>query len=301
MVIATGNHPKALWPGIHAWFGAEYSKHPLECAMIFDVRSSEKAYEEVVRMTGFGLAPVKAEGASTSYATHSQKDTTRFTHTAYSLGYIVTKEELDDNLYREVSQTRARALAHSMKTTKEIVGANVLNRAFNASYTGGDGKEMIATDHPSNAGTYSNELNPAADLSEAALEDLTIQISQAVDYNGLQIALRPVKLVIAPDNIYEAQRILKSELQSGTETNDINAMRTLSVLPGGFMVNHYLTDADAWFVKTDVTEGMIMFQRTEYAFTRDSDFDTENAKAKAYERYSFGWADPLGVYGSPGA
>lgn len=300
-VILSGNHPKALWPGIHAWFGQQYKKHPLEYSQVFDMRSSDKAYEEIVRMTGFGLAPMKTEGGATSYASHSQKDVTRFTHGAYSLGYIVTKEELDDSQYEKVSRSRSGALAFSMRTTKEIVFANVLNRAFDTSYVGGDGKELVATDHPSNAGGYSNELSPAADLSEAALEDMATQISMAEDYNGLPIAIRPMKLVVHPSNVFEAQRILKSELQSGTANNDVNALRTLSVLPQGFMVYHYLTDADAWFVKTDAMEGLIGFDRTAYAFTRDNDFDTDNAKAKAYERYSAGWAEPLGIFGSEGA
>lgn len=300
-VITTGNHPKALWPGIHRWFGTQYDKHPAIVTRIFDVRNSDRAYEEVVRMTGFGLAPVKPEGASTNYAAHSQKDTTRFVHTAYSLGYIVTKEELDDSLYSEVSRSRSGALAFSMRTTKEIAGHAILNRAFDSNYVGGDGKELIATDHPNNAGTYSNELATPADLSEAALEDMTTQIMQATDYNGLPIAIRPMQLIIPPALMFEAQRILKSELQAGGTNNDINALRTLSVLPQGFMVSPYLTDADAWFVKTDVMEGLIMFQRKAVAFTRDNDFDTENAKAKAYERYSFGWADPLAIFGSAGA
>lgn len=299
--ITTANHPKALWPGVHKFFGAEYSKHPMVCTQIFNVRSSNKAYEETVRTHGFGMAPVKTEGGSTTYATHSQKDTTRFTHVAYSLGYIVTREEMDDNLYREVSMSRARSLAFSMRTTKEVVGANVLNNGFDSNYTGGDGVELFSQAHPSLAGTQQNELTVAADFSEASLEDILILIANATDYNGLEIMLRGQKLVIPNELMFEAQRILKSDLQSGTANNDVNAVRSMGLLPGGVVTNPYLTDADAWFVTTDAPEGLTMFNRTAYEFKRDNDFDTDNAKAKAYERYSFGWSDWLGVFGSEGA
>lgn len=299
--INTGSHPKALWPGIHKWFGASYGKHPLVCAQIFDTRTSDKAYEETVRTHGFGLAPVKSEGGSTTYTTHSQKDTTRFTHVAYSLGYIVTKEELDDNLYESVSKSRASALAFSMRTTKEIVAANILNNGFDSNYTGGDGVELFSQAHPSLSGSQQNELTVAADFSEASLEDMLIQIANAVDYNGLEIMLRGQKLVIPTELMFEAQRILKSDLQAGTANNDVNAVRSMGLLPGGVVTNPYLTDTDAWFVTTDAPEGLTMFQRKGYEFTRDNDFDTENAKAKAYERYSFGWSDWLGVFGSEGA
>lgn len=301
MAISTGNHPKALWPGVHSWFGQRYNRHPLECTQIFDVRKSGMGYEEIARTEGFGYAVAKSEGGAVSYVSQNQKDVTRFTHTAYALGYIVTREELDDNLYEKVSKSRSGALADSMRATKETVGANILNRAFDSAYTGGDGKELCATDHPSDNGTYSNELTVAADFSEASLEDMLTQIGQAVDYNGLPIALRAQKLIIPVGLEFEACRVLKSELQSGTANNDINAVRSMGLLPGGYVVNHFLTDTDAWFVTTDAQDGLIMFARTAYSFTKDNDFDTDNAKAKAYERYSFGWADPLGVFGSPGA
>ncbi len=300
-VITTGSHPKALWPGVHKFVMGEYSEHPTEYNQIFDIQSSKQAYEEDVEITGFGLAQTKAEGAATAYDTHSQGFTKRYTHVAYSLGYIVTREELDDNLYKGRSFKRGKSLAFSFRTTKEIVAANILNRAFNSSYTGGDGKELLATDHPSIAGTWSNELAVAADLSEASLEDILTQIMQATNSRGLQIALRGDCLIVPPALAFTAERIMKSSMQNDTANNAVNAVRSMGLLRGGVKVNHYLTDADAWFVKTDAPDGLVGFQRTPFEFTQDNDFDTENAKAKAYERYTFGWTDPRGLYGSPGA
>lgn len=296
-VITTGNHPKALWPGMHAFFGASYNEHPVEYTQIFDVEKSSKNYEEDSKLAGFGLAPEKSQGGSVSYDTETQGYTKRYTHVVYGLGYIVTEEELEDNLYETVSRKRIKRLAFSMRQTREIVGANVLNRAFNSSYTGGDAKELLATDHPSLAGTFQNELTTAADLSEAALEDLVILIGQAKNERGLNIALRPKKLIVPVNLMFDAKRILKSEMQSGTANNDINALRGMF----DFSVNHYLTDTDAWFVKTDCPDGMRWFDRRALKFEQDSDFDTANAKAKATMRFSVGWSDPLGMFGSPGA
>lgn len=295
--ITTGNHPKALWPGMHAFFGAQYKEHPEEWREIYEVEKSSKNYEEDTKLTGFGLAPEKTEGGSVSYDTETQGYTKRYRHTVYGLGYVVTQEEMEDNLYEIVSRRRIKRLAFSMRQTKEIVGANVLNRAFNSSYTGGDGKELLATDHPSLAGNFQNELTTAADLSEAALEDMVILIGQAKNERGLSIALRPKKLIIPINLMFEAKRILKSELQSGTANNDINALKGMF----DYSVNHYLTDTDAWFIKTDCPNGMQWFERRALDFTRDNDFDTENAKAKATMRFSNGWTDPLGMYGSAGS
>jgi len=300
-VITTGNHPKALWPGVNKFWGTSYEKHPLECMEIFDVKSSSKAYEEDVETLSFGLAPAKAQGAGVAYDSHSQGPTTRYTHVVYGLGYIVTKEEIDDNLYEKVSRDRAASLAFSMRTTKETVSANVLNRAFNSSYTGGDGVELISTAHVTDNGTQSNHLTVAADLSEASLEDLIIQINQMKNSTGLAIAARAQKMIIPATLEFEAQRILGSALQSGTANNDTNALRSMGIMPQGFSVNHYLTDTDAWFIKTDVENGLTMFDRTKLAFTRDNDFDTENAKAKCIERYSVGWTDWRSIFASPGA
>lgn len=300
-VITTGSHPKALWPGVKAWWGVSYDKHPKQWSMIFDEKTSDKSYEEEVEATGFGLAPVKSEGAAVSYTSHTQGAVTRYTNVAYALGFIVTKEEMDDNQYEKLAKSRTESLAFSMATTKEIVHANVLNRGFNSSYTFGDGKELLATDHPVTGGTQSNELAVAADFSEASLEDLLIMINTAKNATGLQIALKGQKLIIPPQLMFDAERVLKSTLRSGTADNDTNAVKNMGLLPGGVVVNHYLTDEDAWFVKTNAPHGLTHFKRKAIEFSRDSDFDTENAKAKAYERYSCGATDWRGIYGTAGA
>jgi hypothetical protein len=301
-VITSGNHPKLLWPGIKAIWGREYGEHPLECVEIFDGDTSTQSYEEDIHITGFGLAPVKAEGNSTTYDSETQGYTSRYTNVAYALGYIVTREEMDDNLYMKSSKTRVKALAFSMRQTKENVGANVLNRAFNPAYVGGDGVELCSTAHTDDVGgTWSNELATAADLSEASLEDLLIQISDAKNGKNLKISIQGSKLIIPTALQFEATRILNSSLRVGTADNDINAIRSKGLLPGGIAINHYLTDSDAWFIKTNCPDGMKVYNRVSAQFTQDNDFDTDNAKAKCYERYSFGWSDPRGLYGSPGA
>jgi len=298
--ITTGSHPKALWPGVHAWFGAKYNSHGDQSAKLFDAKTSKQNYEEIVEQTGFGIAPVKGEGSSTAYDSHAQGVTSRGTNVAYSLGYIVTREEKADNLYEAVSMQRAESLAFSMATTRNIVGANVYNRGFNSSYTGGDGKELLATDHGSLAGDQSNELTTAADLSEASIEDLTINIMDAKNSKGLQIALQPKCLIVPTALVYEAQRILKSVGRSGTADNDLNALNSLSVLPE-VVVNNYLTDSDAWFIRTNAPSSLCWFDREAVEFTKDEDFDTDNAKAKAYMRFVPFWGDWRGLYGSPGA
>lgn len=300
-IITTGNFPKTLWPGIKAIWGRSYDEHPKEYTDIFDVQSSDKAYEEDVGATGFGLASIKTEGQSTSYDSESQAYVSRYTHVAYSLGYVVTQEEQDDNLYAEVAQRRTEALAFSMRQTCETVAANVLNRATTAGYTGGDGVVLLSASHPTLNGNQSNIIGTAADLSEAALEDIIIQVMNAKNDRGLKIALTPQKLIVPPALAFESHRILKSELQSNSAQNDINAVRSMGLLPQGVVVNHYLTDTDAWFVKTDCPRGMIMYERTPAKFAQDQDFDTSNAKYKAYHRYSVGWTDWRGVYGSMGA
>lgn len=300
-LITTGSHPKDLWPGVYMHWGMEYDKYPKEYQDIFDCVSSDKAYEEMVEATGFGLAQIKSEGGAVTYDFTKQGDVTRATHVAVALGYIVTYEELKDNKYPEVSRARATANAFSMSTTKNTIGANVLNRAFNSTYVGGDGTELLATTHATEAGTQSNELSTAADLSVQALEDLCIQIAQAKNARGLQIRLAPQKLIVAPGNMFEAERILKSQLHSENANNAINALRSTGAIPGGFVVNHYLTDADAWFVKTNAPAGLTCFEREKISFSQDNDFDTKNAKAASYERYSFTWGDWRTLYGSPGA
>ncbi len=300
-VITTGNHPKALWPGMRAFWGRQYTEHPVEWKGIFEDMSSEKAYEEDAEVTGFGLATVKNQGAAVSYDSESQGPTKRYTHVTYGLGYIVTREELEDNLYEVVSKRRIKALAFSIRQTEEIIAANILNRAFNSSYTGGDGKELSATDHPTLNGSQSNELATAADLSEGAIEDLCIQVMQAKNSRGLSIALMPKKLIVSPSEAFNAERILKSTGQSGTANNDVNAIRSMGVLPEGVVVNHYLTNADDWWIKTNCPNGLMRFSRRATEFRQDNDFDTDNAKAKSTLRFSVGWTDWRCIYGSAGA
>lgn len=299
--ITTGNHPAALWPGVERWWGVKYNEHPKEWSKIFDERNSKKKYEEEVERTGFGLAPVKAEGSAINYDSETQGNTARYTHVAYALGFIVTKEERDDNLYKEVAFNRTESLAFSMRQTEENVAANILNRGFNSSYAGADGKELFATDHPSLAGDQANELSTAADLSESSLEDMLIQIMQVKNKRGLKIALMGKSLIVPPSLYFDACRIVKSTNQPGTANNDINVINREGLLPGGVVVNHYLTDNDAWFVKTNAPAGLTRYTRTATEFGNDNDFDTKNAKAAAYMRFAVGWTDWRGAFGSPGA
>ena len=301
MTITTGSHPKALWPGINAWFGTSYNEHPTEYTEIFKVETSEKNYEEDVLVTGFGLAPVKNEGSAYSYDSESQGFTKRYKHVPYGLGYIVTREELADNLYEKVSKRRSARLAFSMRQTRETVGANILNRAFNSTYTGGDGVELLATTHPSLNGNWANELSTAADLSEASLEDLLIIIAQATNEKGHKIALRGMKVIVHPNDMFEIERILHANLRVGSANNDLNAIKNMGLLPEGYVVNHYLTDTDAWFVKTSAPDGMKWFDREPVEFKQDNDQDTDNAKAKSYMRFVAGWSDPRGMYCVAGA
>jgi hypothetical protein len=290
-----------VWPGINAWWGRKYDEHKTEFTDLFDMEDSSQSYEEDVQTKGFGLAPVKAEGKGISFDSEVQGYVTRYTNVAYALGYIVTYEELQDGLYETVSKRRSEALAFSMRQTKENVGANVYNRAFNSSYIFGDGKELLATDHPSSAGDWSNELATAADLSEASLEDLIIQVAGATNDKGLKISLMPRCIVVPRQLWFEANRILKSTLQNDSANNAINVLKATNVLPEGIKLNHYLTDADAWFVRTNAPNGMKCFNREAVSFSQDNDFGTKNALAACYERYVFGATDPRSLYGSPGA
>jgi hypothetical protein len=300
-VIATGNHPKALWPGIKAWWGRVYGEHNVEYTDLFDMEKSSQNYEEDVQVTGFGLAPVKPQGTGVAYDSESQGFTTRYTHVVYALGYICTREELEDNLYAVVSKRRAGALAYSMRQTKENVGAQVYNRCTTAGYTGGDGSVLLVATHSTMSGNQSNILAPAADISETAIEDMLIQIMGATNDRGLKISLMARSLHVPRQLWFESNRILKSTLQNDTGNNAVNVLRATNALPGGIKVNHYFTDTDAWFVRTNAPRGMIGYQRRPVEFTQDNDFDTENAKAKNTERYSFGWTDWRGLYGSIGA
>ncbi|MBB6424951.1 hypothetical protein [Sphingopyxis sp. JAI128] len=300
-VITTGNAPKLLWPGLNAVWGQGYEEHAKEYTDIFEIETSDKNYEEDVEMTGFGLAPVKLQGASIIYDTDNQQTVTRYQHVAYALGFILTEEEFDDNLYESRGVNRTRALAFSMRQTKENVAANIYNRGFDPAYTGADGQPLFSVSHPTLSGTQSNLLT-GADMSEAAIEDGCIQIMQARNARGLKIALMPRSLHYAPTNAFNAERILKSVLQNDTADNAVNALRSMGLFPDGGKVNHYFTDPDAWFMRTNIpTAGMTLFQRKKATFAQDGDFDTSNLKYKAYERYSCGWSDFRAAYGNAGA
>jgi hypothetical protein len=299
-VISTGNHPKALWPGIKAWWGRVYDEHKVEYTDLFDMDTSRQNYEEDVQVTGFGLAPVKPQGMGVEYDSESQGYIKRYTHVVYALGYIVTREELEDNLYVVVSKRRAQALAFSMRQTKENIAAQIYNRAFTVG-VGGDGSFLCVNTHSSKSGSQSNLLAAASDLNEAAIEDMIIQIMGATNDRGLKISLMPKSLHVHRSDWFEANRILKSVLQNDTANNALNVLKSTNALPGGIKVNHYFSDTDAWFIRTNAPRGMIGYQRRAIEFTQDNDFDTENAKAKNTERYVFGWTDWRGVWGTPGA
>ena len=307
-VITTSSFAKALWPGVNAWYGDAYNQYPVEWDKLFDKNTSRRAFEEDVGASYFGLANVKNEGAPISYDTSRQGFTSRYNHVVYALGFIITREVYEDDQYDVVGKQKASSLAFSMRQTKEIVAANVYNRAFNTSYVGGDGATLIASagsggsaSAPNIAGgTYTNGVSVAADLSEAALEQACIDIAGFTNDRGLRIAVRPQTLIIPKELMFEAKRILQTEGRVGTDLNDLNALKTMGLIPE-VVTNHYLTDADAWFIRTDVKNGLKYFERRGDEFNMDEDFDTENAKYKATARYSFGWTDRRAVYGSPGA
>ena len=301
-VINTGSHPKLLWPGIHAIWGQIYNEHAKEYGDLYNELDSDKAYEQDVEVTGFGLAPVKAQGAPTQYDSEIQGIVTTYTHVAYSLGYIVTYEELRDNLYEEVSMRRSKANAFSINQTVENVAAFLYNNAFSTTYyTTADNAALISTSHVNaTGGTYSNALSPAADLSEAALEDLTIQIMGTQNDRGLLINIMPESLHIPRQEYYNANRILKSVLQSNTANNNINVLKAVNAFPKGIKLNHYFTAPHAWFIRTNCPNGMQMFWRDRPMFDQDNDFDTKNAKAATYMRFSVGASDPRGIFGSNG-
>ena len=304
-VITTNNFAKDLIPGVKTWFGQKYKEYPIEYLDIFEKMNSTRAFEEEVGVTGFGLAAIKNEGTGIAYDEQEQGFVSRYTHVTYGLGFIITREMYEDGIAVTVALRRANSLAFSIRQTKEIVGANILNRAFTAAYTMGsnsDGKELCATDHPNKSGgTWSNELATPADLSESALEQACIDIAGFTTDRGLTIAIRPKALIIPQALEFDAYRILESLGQSGTANNDTNALRASGKFPQGILVNHYLTDTDAWFIKTDCPDGLKYMERRADSFGTENDFDTENAKFKATFRGSFGWSDPRGIFGSPGA
>lgn len=299
--ITTGNHPKAIWPGVKEWFGTKYDEEPEEWPDLFEVKPSNKSYEEFVGSHGFGLASVKNQGQGVDMASHSQVGLKRMTNVVYALGFVTTREEEEDNQYKELAMQRSEALAFSMRQTKENVHANVINRWVNTSYTGWDAKPLLATDHPVAAGTQSNYLDPAADISEAALEDVLIMVMTAKDYDGLQIALKPRSLCVPPNNYFEAHRIVDSVLQNDTANNAVNVIKATNSIPEGVRVNHYFTDTDIFFIKTNCPLGFISLSRRGREFTMDNDFLTENRLHKATERYVPSWVDWRCCFGSVGA
>lgn len=301
-VINTGSHPKLLWPGIFTTWGQVYDQHAKEYTDLYEIRSSEKAYEQATQVTPFGIAPVKAQGAPVSYDGEVQGAITTYSHLAYALGYIVTFEELRDNLYKEVATRRAEANAFSMNQTVEQVGAFLYNNAFVTTYfTTGDGVALCSTAHVNaTGGTFSNALSPAADLSEAALEDLSIQIMGTQNDTGQLVNIMPRSLHIARQEWYNANRILGSVLQSDSANNNINVLKATNAFPDGIKLNHYFSNAHPWFIRTNAPNGMTMFWRDEPMFDQDNDFDTKNAKAASYMRFSVGCTDPRGIFGSNG-
>jgi hypothetical protein len=301
-IISSNNFAKALFPGVSSWYGRAYDEFPTEWTDLFTSYTSSRAYEEDVGITSFGLANRKDEAQAISYDDESQAFITRYAHAVFALGFIITQEMYEDDLYDVVGKRRAEALAFSMRQTKEILGANVYNRAFDSNYTGGDGVSMINNAHPNFAGgTQANTLSTPADLSEAALEQACIDIQKLTDDRGLRISVAPLSLHIPVDLMFEAERILKSPYQVGGNNNDINALYAMGKFPGGVKVNHYFTSDKAWFLRTNVSNSVKHYERRGMKFAMDNDFDTENAKYKATERYSFGWTDWRGVYGSAGA
>lgn len=300
-IITSGSFAKLLWPGLNAIWGKEYNDYPVEWDKLFEKNTSDRAYEEDLSISSFGLANVKPEGSPITYDTERQGFTSRYNNVVYALGFIVTREIFEDDQYGKVGAQKAKGLARSMRHTKETNGANIYNRAFNGAYTGGDGVSMINASHPNiSGGTWSNQIAVASDLSEAALEQAVIDIAGYRDDRGLLIAAKPQKLVIPYQLQFEAARILGADGRVGTDLNDPNVLKDRGIF-STVVTNHFLTDPDAWFILTDVKDGIKYFERRADQFEMDNDFDTENAKFKATARYSFGWSDPRAVYGSQGA
>ena len=302
MAISRAQLAKELEPGLNALFGMEYARYDDEHAEIYETESSDRAFEEEVMLTGFGSAPVKSEGAAVTFDDAQEAFTARYTHETISLAFSITEEAIEDNLYDRLASRYTKALARRMAHTKQVKSAAVLNNAFDSTITGGDGKELCATDHPlTNGNTFRNELSTAADLNETSLENSLIDISAFVDERGLKVSVRGTKLIVPPALQFVADRLLESTLRPGTADNDINASRNMGMLPEGYVVNHYLTDSDAFFIKTDTPRGFLHFERLPMSTKMEGDFDTGNMRFKARERYSFGFSDPRCVFGSPGA
>ena len=302
MAISRAQLVKELEPGLNALFGLEYKRYENEAGQIFDSESSDRAFEEEVMLSGFGTADTKPEGQGVSYDDAQETYTARYTMETIALAFALTEEAIEDNLYDRISSRYTKALARSMATSKQVKGANVLINAFAASgYNGGDGESLCGNAHPTLNGNQSNIPSTAADLSETSLEQALIDIAGYQDERGLKVAAQGMKMIIPKELQFTAERIMKSQGRVGTADNDINAIKNMGMVPQGFTVNHYLTDTDAWFIKTDVPNGMKHFVRAPLKTAMEGDFDTGNVRYKARERYSFGWSDWRGIYGNQGA
>ena len=298
MAISRAQLVKELEPGLNALFGLEYKQYANEWNEIFDTESSDRAFEEEVMLSGFGNASVKPEGQGITFDDAQETFTARYTNETIALAFAITEEAIEDNLYDRLASRYTKALARSMASTKNIKGAAVLNNGFTAAYAGGDGKALFDTEHPTLAGSFSNELTTPAELNETSLEEALINIAAFTDERGLKIAAQGVKMIIPSALQFTAERLMKSEGRTGTADNDINAIRSMGMVPQGYAVNHYLTAAKKWFVKTDVPNGMKHFERAPITTKMEGDFDTGNVRYKARERYVFGFSDPRGAFGS---
>jgi phage major head subunit gpT-like protein len=303
MAITRSQLVKELEPGLNALFGLEYKRYENEHEEIFSIETSDRAFEEEVMLTGFGQAPVKTEGAGVQYDTALESFTARYTHETIAMAFALTEEAVEDNLYDRLSGRYTKAMARSMSFTKQVKAASVLNNGFTGgNYAGGDGVALFSTAHPTAlSANYANTPAVAADLNETSLEQALIDIAAFIDERGLKVALTGRKMIVPKELQFTAERLMKSTLRTGTADNDINAVKSMGMLPEGYAVNHYLTDVNAWFIITDAPNGLKMFQRSPIKTAFEGDFDTGNVRYKARERYSFGWSDPRGAYGSPGA
>jgi|TARA_R110001583_G_scaffold20439_1_gene78815 hypothetical protein len=302
MAINRAQLVKELEPGLNALFGLEYDRYENEHAEIFDSENSDRAFEEEVMLSGFAQAPTKGEGTAVTYDTAQETYTSRYSHETVALAFALTEEAIEDNLYDSLSARYTKALARSMASTKQVKAANVLNNGFSSSFPGGDGKELFALDHPTlTGGDGANEPTTDSDLNETSLENAMIDIAAFKDERGIKINVQARKLIVPPQLQFVADRLLKTPGRVGTSDNDINAMRNMSMLPDGYVVNHYLTDTDAFFIKTDAPNGMKHFVRSPMSTGMEGDFETGNVRYKARERYSFGFSDWRGMYGSKGA
>ena len=302
MAISRAQLLKELLPGLNALFGLEYARYGEEHKEIYETETSERSFEEETKLSGFSAAPVKNEGSAIAYDNAQEAWTARYNHETIALGFSLTEEAIEDNLYDSLSARYTKGLARAMAYTKQVKAASILNNGFNAAYAGGDGVSLFSTAHPLvSGGTNSNTPSTAADLNETSLEAAVIQIAAWTDERGLLIAAKPKKLIVPPALMFVATRLLETELRVSTADNDINALKNNGSIPGGYTVNHFLTDTNGWYLTTDVPNGMKHFVRSPLQNSMDGDFDTGNVRYKARERYSFGWSDPLGMYGSPGA